>query len=69
VVDAHGIPLAVLMSAANVHDERARFEDDARHRRRHRRRHRAHPRQDARADIHPAFVPLGCVLISLRFLG
>ena len=108
--------------------ERARFEDDARHRR----RHRAHPRQDARqapsptaqapcrqglrlpsppsgpaqaphhpphrplwcraqeppgtlswlnrfrrlkiryehrADIHLAFLQLGCALISLRFLG
>jgi hypothetical protein len=45
VVDAHGIPLAVRVGRR----ERARFQDDARHRW----RHRAHPRQDARQASSP----------------
>ncbi|MGZ3601354.1 MAG: hypothetical protein ACXWQ5_16980 [Ktedonobacterales bacterium] len=55
MVDAHGIPLAVLVSDANVHDAKMLLADAARHRRRHRRRrrHRAHPRQDARQAPSP----------------
>ena len=45
VVDAHGIPLAVLASAANVHDLKMMLATC--------RRHRAHPRQDARQAPSP----------------
>jgi len=132
VVDAHGIPLAVLVSAANVHDStmmlaavdaieptrakmrgrprrrpRTRYADkgyDYRHLRLALRKRRIIPRvarggaepknrpgrsrwvveralswlnrfrrlkirYEHRADIHLAFLPLGCALISLRFLG
>jgi transposase len=53
VVDAHGIPLAVLVSAANVHDSKMMLATlDA-----------IEP-----IRVHLAFLQLGCALISLRFL-
>ncbi len=101
MVDAHGIPLAVLVSAANVHDSkmmlatvdaiepiRAKTRGRPRRRphklhadkgydyrhlrlalRKRRRFRRLKIRYEHRADIHLAFLQLGCALISLRFLG
>jgi hypothetical protein len=83
VVDAHGIPLAVLVSAANVHDSKMMLATvdaiepiRAKTRGRPRRRpHKLHAdtgydyRYEHRADVHLAFLQLGCALISLRFLG
>ena len=132
VVDAHGIPLAVLVSAANVHDSKMMLATvdaiepiraktrgrprrrphklhadkgyDYRHLRLALRKRRIIPhiarcdvepknrlgryrwvvertlswlnsfrrlkiRYEHRADIHLAFLQLGCALISLRFLG
>ena len=95
MVDAHGIPLAVLVSAANVHDSKMMLAtvDAIEHPRiarcgvepknrlgRYRwvvertlswlnRFRRLKIRYEHRADIHLAFLQLGCALISLRFLG
>ena len=85
MVDAHGIPLAVLVSAANVHDSKMMLAtvdaiEPKNRLGRYRwvvertlswlnRFRRLKIRYEHRADIHLAFLQLGCALISLRFLG
>ena len=85
MVDAHGIPLAVLVSAANVHDSKMMLAtvdaiEPKNRLGRYRwvvertlswlnRFRRLKIRYEHRADIHLAFLQLACALISLRFLG
>ena len=73
VSDRGGVPLAVVLSAANVHDSKVMEEavdaiEPIKRPRGCPGRPRKRPKKKLHADIHEAFLHLGCSLICLNYL-